>query len=294
MHRELLIWTTIKLYYGGWLAIPVALLKKLGVATGDELDVDVIDGVVSLRPADAVSRVERKPATSATAPEVTPERRKPGRPRKEKPAAPALAAPKRPRGRPRKNPPPLSEAAPEVTSQPWKLVKKAELQAASSAEQEQPPLRRPARLRSDSGLGMVERRPFRRVEIRPLGPVVQKMAPLAERPDVPVPAAAMRRIMVEVRRREHHPGRPRHLDRGFRRGGDSSAMPIAPDPPRLVPPPSVAEMQDRHSVRPTAHLTAPARPHEAHPLADLGPVDRIEVSQLGADRHLGSRTLFGR
>ena len=61
-----------------------------------------------------------------------------------------------------------------------------------------------------------------------LRPVMQQVAPLAERPDVAMPAPTMSRIVVEVRRRQHHLGRPDRRSLGQGRRGD----PVAPgDPP---------------------------------------------------------------
>ena len=43
--------TTLKLYYGGWLALPAALRRTLGVGTGDRLEAELVDGTLRLRPA---------------------------------------------------------------------------------------------------------------------------------------------------------------------------------------------------------------------------------------------------
>ena len=53
-----------------------------------------------------------------------------------------------------------------------------------------------------------------------LGPVVQQVAPLAQRPDVAVPPAAVSGVVVEMRRRQHHLGRPHRLLLGRGRAGD--------------------------------------------------------------------------
>ena len=64
-----------------------------------------------------------------------------------------------------------------------------------------------------------------------LGPIVQQMAPLAERLDVAVPPPAMRGVVVEMRRRQHHLGRPARLLLGRGRTGDLAAAAITPGLP---------------------------------------------------------------
>ena len=118
-----------------------------------------------------------------------------------------------------------------------------------------------------------------------LGPVVQKMAALAERLEIAMTWAAMRRIVVEMCRRQHDLGRPGRHVQGRGGGGDLAALAVPPDPALLVPPAAVAEMLDHPAVRPTARLAAPASADEADPVADLRPVDRIEEPQLRSDRH---------
>ncbi len=87
---------TIRLKYDGWLALPVAARQKLGLSTGDELEIEVINGTIVLRPARTTAAAERSPAEPAapavepqlTAAEPTPTvasppvKRGPGRPRK--------------------------------------------------------------------------------------------------------------------------------------------------------------------------------------------------------------------
>ena len=89
---------TIQVHYDGWLALPEAVRRKLGVGTGDRLEVEVTDGAVVLRPArrtGAAGRAAPEPAaTAAEQPvEAAPE-----------PAQAAAPAPtvKRGAGRPRK------------------------------------------------------------------------------------------------------------------------------------------------------------------------------------------------
>src|SRR4051794_26178011 len=99
---------TLKLYYDGWLALPAGLRQKLGLDTGDRLEVELIDGALMLRRSDGVKRAvlpKRETAgVPAAGPNLASVTRKPGRPEKSELAAPVMPAPgpKRPRGRPRK------------------------------------------------------------------------------------------------------------------------------------------------------------------------------------------------
>src|SRR3954447_19511789 len=85
----------VLLNFDGWLALPTAVRQKLGLSTGDQLELELADGGIVLRPvrsgttADAaapapVAMAERSvsatpPAAAAAAPLV---KRGPGRPRK--------------------------------------------------------------------------------------------------------------------------------------------------------------------------------------------------------------------
>ena len=44
----------VRLNYDGWLALPAAARRALGVDTGDQLEVEVVDGRIVLRPLKAV------------------------------------------------------------------------------------------------------------------------------------------------------------------------------------------------------------------------------------------------
>src|SRR3954463_10688464 len=89
--------STIQVHYDGWLALPEAVRRKLGVGTGDRLEVEIADGAVVLRPArraDTAGKAGPEPAVAAgQSVEVVPEpasvaapapavKRGPGRPRK--------------------------------------------------------------------------------------------------------------------------------------------------------------------------------------------------------------------
>jgi antitoxin component of MazEF toxin-antitoxin module len=177
---------TIKLHYDGWMALPAGLRQALGLNSGDRLKAELVDGALVLRPVaktrypaprgETAAPVSAKPAeTLPLAGATTPARRKPGRPRKSTAItgeAAAAAAPKRTRGRPRRVAPAQDTAtavSPAAVLGPSKLLKKAELEGRAT-----PPdvaATRPARsIRPDRAPQPVERRPFRNVEVRPLGP----------------------------------------------------------------------------------------------------------------------------
>lgn len=188
--------TTLKLHHDGWLALPPAFRRALGSGTGDLLEVEAVDGAIVLRPVAKAARKAKAKAAAAPGPEqdattssgavtslamtelgaereppavrsrvgdpAPATRRKLGRPR-EAPAAqqPAPALDLEPEQglapftkesvrselRRRQTPP-----APDL-GQPWALVRDP----------------RPAR-RGPDAHGEREKRPFRQVEVRKLGP----------------------------------------------------------------------------------------------------------------------------
>jgi AbrB family looped-hinge helix DNA binding protein len=88
----------VRLNYDGWLALPAAARRALGVDTGDQLEIEVADGRIVLRPPKTSAAAgspadeelppaaaEPEAATAATAPSAV--KQGPGRPRK------AIAAP---------------------------------------------------------------------------------------------------------------------------------------------------------------------------------------------------------
>jgi antitoxin component of MazEF toxin-antitoxin module len=167
---------TVKLHYDGWICLPASLCQALGLSQGAKLAAELADGALVLQP------VVRRQAQSATAQpneaalsgEAMPARRKPGRPRKNAVAEATSSTSTKKRGRPPKavvTPEPELAAEPVVRREPWILRKKADLPpAAPMVDKPAPPERRPERLRSDDGFPFVERRPFRHVEVRKLGP----------------------------------------------------------------------------------------------------------------------------
>jgi antitoxin component of MazEF toxin-antitoxin module len=176
----------LRLHYDGWLALPADLRRKLGLTSGDRLEAELAQGAIVLRPAAKGRRPERQDEEAAIEPSIAddavaragavPARRKPGRPRKAADAgglAPTPAS-KKARGRPPKTGPapvPGSNALPPVSVGPAKLLKKADLQAkATPAEPAAPPAGTTGWAKRDTGSRFEERRPFRHVEVRKLGP----------------------------------------------------------------------------------------------------------------------------
>ena len=169
---------TLKLHYEGWLSLPAALRHRLGLSTGDRFEVELIEETLVLRPAAKAKHPtpgeDQEVATDSPAPDVpetltltdaAPARRKPGRPRTRDAAGECnpAATPKRPRGRPKVVRVPQLEPALEraISSEPWAAP------PAVTAEDASPPPSRPA---SEIRPPEVERRPFRNIEVRKLGP----------------------------------------------------------------------------------------------------------------------------
>src|SRR4051794_11706955 len=165
--------TTLKLHYDGWLALPAALRRKLGLGDGAALELELVDGTIVLRPSGGGrgSAIEREEATE---PPVDPASLAPPSPRADTPTPPdQTSRPKRPRGRPRK-----AEVEPKPASLPvpaplWELRRKADRPVVAAGDGPAPvPDRRPVRLAREKvhGHEPEERRPFRNVEVRKLGP----------------------------------------------------------------------------------------------------------------------------
>src|SRR4051794_9593213 len=182
--------TTLKLHYDGWLALPAALRRKLGLGNGAALEVELVDDTVVLRPSregrGSAAWRGREPTEPSVGPASaaafspladTPAARKGDRARKDPdPSPPDQASrPKRPRGRPREaevepgpGPAPLPVPAPF-----WELRRKADRPVvAASGDPGPAPDHRPVRPAPGAAHGHEpeERRPFRNVEIRKLGP----------------------------------------------------------------------------------------------------------------------------
>ena len=196
-----IFWTeplaTLKLHYDGWLVLPAGLRRMLDLKSGDRLVAELVDGAIVLRPAHgqrapAVPAQAVEPPVVASAPPpslgtVLPQKRPRGRPRKvqavERPselmlgtAGDLLPTPRRKPGRPRKirveEAQPITEARPSFMVGEgglWKLRPKVELPVASPDPAPLPP-RRPEPSRYGGSQEFEERRPFRNVEVRKLGP----------------------------------------------------------------------------------------------------------------------------
>jgi len=65
--------STVRLNYDGWLALPATVRQRLGLVTGDRLDLELVDGVITLRPRRADTLPERPAAepVAAGAPSVS-------------------------------------------------------------------------------------------------------------------------------------------------------------------------------------------------------------------------------
>ena len=162
--------STLKLHYDGWIALPAVLRQTLGLDSGDRVEADVIDGALVLWPASGATA--KRPRVAPAAPsEPSPT------------DGGAAAAPRR-RGRPPKaqvaaQPRPVNQAP--VGIGPAKLIKKAELERTAVLQDDAPPAP-VVRLRPERIAQTVERRPFRNVEVRPLGPGRGHNAPRRLRP----------------------------------------------------------------------------------------------------------------
>ena len=188
---------TLKLHYDGWLTLPADLRHLLDLKTGDRLQAELVDGTIVLRPAPAkraaagpepVAEMPGRVIVAAADDLTAPVKRPRGRPRKV-PVDPShaellvgleipRAAPKRKPGRPRKVRPeeaaldPAPETpAPGDEAVVWKLRPKAALpEADPDPMPDAPPPRRREPSWGSSGGEREERRPFRNVEVRKLGP----------------------------------------------------------------------------------------------------------------------------
>jgi len=88
--------STVRLNYEGWLALPAAVRQKFGLHTGDQLELELSDDAIILRPQRAGGIVEKQ------APELPVAAAEPTAPAPP-PAAAAAPIVKRGPGRPRKN-----------------------------------------------------------------------------------------------------------------------------------------------------------------------------------------------
>jgi AbrB family looped-hinge helix DNA binding protein len=101
----------VRVNYEGWIALPVTVRQRFGINTGDQLEIEIVDGGIVLRPASGPSAADRavteaalaaaravvetavpEPTLTATPPSAA--KRGLGRPRKAPAAAPPPPAPK--------------------------------------------------------------------------------------------------------------------------------------------------------------------------------------------------------
>ena len=54
----------VRVNYDGWLALPAAVRRKLGLSTGDRLDLELSDGGVLLRPVHPDAEAAPRPTTA--------------------------------------------------------------------------------------------------------------------------------------------------------------------------------------------------------------------------------------
>ena len=188
---------TLKLHYDGWLVLPIGLRRALELESGDRLNAELVDGAIVLRPTKGkrpatrpgkVAELTAAVSVSTSLPEAPAVAKRPrGRPRKVQvapaqaelllaPAEAPLPSLKRKPGRPRKVA--TAELAIAVEPEPgspvaeggvWKLRPKAELPVIAPEPVALPP-RRAEPSRTGGGYEREERRPFRNVEVRKLGP----------------------------------------------------------------------------------------------------------------------------
>ena len=110
--------------------------------------------------------------------------------------------------------------------------------------------------------------------------VVKHVATLAEGLQISQPVGG---IMVEMRRRQRHPGRA-NGDVVSHKAQSSSAT-VAPGLLVFVPPSTIAQVPDLPAMRAAAPLTPSLGPLKPDHRRKLRPVDRIKPFELGADRH---------
>ena len=159
---------TVKLHYDGWICLPASLYQALGLSHGDRLAAELVDGALVLQP--VPGRTARNDGGDTDG--AMPAKRKRGRPRKNAVAELAPAAPKK-RGRPRKVvavAEPEADADPLTSREPWILRKKSDQPPSAPTMGEPSPPARGPEMRHDAGFSFEERRPFRQVEVRKLGP----------------------------------------------------------------------------------------------------------------------------
>ena len=195
---------TLKLHYDGWLALPAALRLELGLDKEAVLELELVDGTIVLRPSggggDQPPCVRRRPSLPSLshsrllfAAGRHADHGEGDRARKGPDPARSGHATERPRGRPRKaevEPGPAPASVP-VPAPLWELRRKADrpVVVAGGDDPVSVPDRRPVRLAWERvhGHEPEERRPFRNVEVRKLGPGRGHDKPRASRSRLQLP-----------------------------------------------------------------------------------------------------------
>jgi AbrB family looped-hinge helix DNA binding protein len=90
--------TKVRVHHDGWLALPAAVREKLGLSTGNQLELELVDSSIVLRPVRSGTAAAAPAPVAMAEPSVS-----------ATPPAAAAAAPmvKRGPGRPRKTPLPV-------------------------------------------------------------------------------------------------------------------------------------------------------------------------------------------
>src|SRR5690242_1339625 len=115
--------------------------------------------------------------------------------------------------------------------------------------------------------------------------VVDQMAALAERPQIA--GAAIAWIVVEMGGGQDHPPDAHCRIVDDVRPSRWSAAIISPKASLVIEPAAVGELSDPLTMWPATLLAAASGAAEADRGADLRPVDGIEPTEFGADRHGG-------
>jgi antitoxin component of MazEF toxin-antitoxin module len=172
---------TLKLYYGGWLALPATLCRTLGVGTGDRLEAELVDGTLRLRPVARNKRAPENepeaaaPAAEAAMPAPSPRATKSAERPSRRPRQVAVPEPSEPAVTPARPLARLRKAKPDPAPEPASLAEagaRSELGRKVALPREEVAVR--GRVRAwvlpSTGHEREERRPFPHVEVRKLGP----------------------------------------------------------------------------------------------------------------------------
>jgi hypothetical protein len=166
--------TTLRLHYDGWLALPPATLQKLGITTGDVLEVALADDSTILLRSVAKRAPEQVRLDGAAADEaLSPAKRKRSRLRKVATAEPlaTASATNEAQGEPPALSPQLEREPAPVTAVRVRSELRRKLVLPPSFLDHVPARgRRTEQLLAGSGYEREERRPFSNVEVRKLGP----------------------------------------------------------------------------------------------------------------------------